>query len=87
LRTGVRSPLVVNYQLIEKYKSGKYGDPTELISLRKEDRLLKVNNKFWEELVPDQYLCLVHTLVYSFIFIVLMSGNTCALVPKIPETS
>jgi hypothetical protein len=39
------------------------------------------------KVVPDQYLCLVHTLVYSFIFIVLMSGNTSALVPKIPETS
>jgi hypothetical protein len=40
-----------------------------------------------ENIVPDQYLCLVHTLVYSFMFIVLMSGNTCALIPKIPEAS
>jgi hypothetical protein len=35
--------------------------------------------------VPDQYLCLVPILVYSFMFIVLLSGNTCVLIPKIPE--
>jgi hypothetical protein len=37
--------------------------------------------------VPVQYLCMEHNLVYNFIFVVLMPGNTCALIPKIPEAS
>jgi hypothetical protein len=37
--------------------------------------------------VPVQYLCLVHNSVYNFIFVALMPGNTCALIPKIPEAS